>query len=414
MLKDLDCKNARPREKAYKLSDGHGLYLYVTPKGYLSWRWNYRFAGSEKTLTLGAYPGVKLIEARLTRAELDKLRRQGVDPAKARETVRNSDSANTTFEVIARQWHLKRKALLSETHAENIPRWLEKHIFPTLGSMQITQIKTPEILAALRPLEERSADRARRICQFIDSIYRYAIAAGLAENNPAANLRGALRKEPGGCRPALRKIEEAQALLRAAEATPAHPLTRLASRLLAITAVRTSPLRHAEAHEFNDLDGDKPVWRIPVAKMKLTVAQKRQAMDFEVPLPPQAVAVVKLAMQLSHGRYLFPNSRDADKPMSENALSYLYKRLPAFAGRHVPHGWRATFSTIMNERTSQHGRPNDRAVIELMLAHQLQGVEAAYNRSQHTERRREIANEWAELLLGNLPPVSTLLDGPRR
>jgi len=376
MLKDLDCKNARGRDKAYKLSDAHGLYLFVTPKGFRSWRWNYRLNGVAQTLTLGSYPELTLAAARLERAELDKLRRQGTDPSRARQQVRRAqaDSDAATFKAIALEWHAKRRNRLSGRHADNVQRWLEREIFPHIGSMPVTNIKTVDVRAALQPLEERSADRARRLCQFTDQIFRYAIAAGLAENNPAAHLGGTIRKEIGGRQPALGEVEDAQKLLRAAEAAPGHPLTKLASRLLAITAVRTSPLRHAEAHEFKDLDGPAPVWCIPASKMKLTVAEKRSgANDFEVPLPARAVEIIKLALQFSSGKYVFPNSRDPNKPMSENALSYMYKRLPGFAGRHVPHGWRSTFSTVMNERSHLHGRPNDRATIDLMLAHKPQG-----------------------------------------
>jgi len=218
-----------------------------------------------------------------------------------------------------------------------------------------------------------------------------------------------------GRQPALRSIEEARALLLAAEAEPGRALTKLASRLLAVTAVRSAPLRYAEPHEF-ELDSEAPVWRIPAEKMKLSVEQKRsEAFEFVVPLSPHAVEIVKLALQFNTGgRYVFPNARSANRPMSENAISVMYRRLPKFAHRHVPHGWRSTFSTIMNERAQELDRPGDRAIIDLMLAHKQSGVEAAYNRAWYKSHRRKIAEEWAELLLGPLPPPSTLLEGPRR
>jgi integrase len=134
-----------------------------------------------------------------------------------------------------------------------------------------------------------------------------------------------------------------------------------------------------------------------------------------VPLPPQAVEIVKLAMQLAPGaRYVFPSTRFPNKPMSENAISTMYRRLPQFASRHVPHGWRSTFSTIMNERAQDLEQAGDRAIIDLMLAHKPSGVEALYNRASFKPRRRQIAQEWADLLLGSLQPVTALLEGPRR
>jgi integrase len=184
---------------------------------------------------------------------------------------------------------------------------------------------------------------------------------------------------------------------------------------MALTAVRSGPLRHAEPAEFHGLATSSPTWRIPAAKMKLDVMQKRQeAFDFIVPLAPAAVEIVQLAMRLTTGGpYLFPNGRSPLRPMSENALSIAYRRLPAFASRHVPHGWRSTFSTVMNERAEEAGRAGDRAIIDLMLAHKPSGVEATYNRAAFMPRRRELAQAWAELLLEGLPPSSSLLGAPR-
>jgi integrase len=174
-------------------------------------------------------------------------------------------------------------------------------------------------------------------------------------------------------------------------------------------------LRHAEPHEFQ-LDTDEPVWRIPSSKMKLTKTHKQsEAFDFIVPLAPQAVEIVKLAMQLTQGgKYIFPNARFANKPISENAISMMYRRIPQIASRHVPHGWRSTFSTIMNERAQELEQAGDRAIIDLMLAHKPVGVEAAYNRASFMKRRRQIAEQWADLLVGSLPPAKSLLEGPRR
>jgi integrase len=214
--------------------------------------------------------------------------------------------------------------------------------------------------------------------------------------------------------PALRSIEEARALLLAAEAAPGHLLTKIMSRLLALTAVRSGPLRHAEWPEFEGLTSSSPIWRIPAAKMKLDIQQKEQeAFEFIVPLAPASVELVQLAQRLSgNSPYLFPNGRNPLKPRSDAVLSVAYRRLPAFASRHVPHGWRTTFSTIMNERAIELER-HDRAVIDLMLAHKPSGIEGIYNRAAYMGRRREIALEWAELLLEGLPPASSLLEGRR-
>jgi hypothetical protein len=157
----LDCRNARGREKPYKLADSHGLYLYVTPKGFRSWRWNYRFQGKAGTRTLGTYPELSLANARIARAELDKLRRSGIDPAKAREQALSAEMKSTKFEALARRWHAQQTHLLLPTYAAKILDGLEREVFPYIGHLQVAQIKASSVLAALKPIVDREAyDRA--------------------------------------------------------------------------------------------------------------------------------------------------------------------------------------------------------------------------------------------------------------
>jgi integrase len=417
-MNDLKCKNAKPRDKAYKISDSHGLYLHVLPTGMRVWRWNYRFGGVALTMTLGRYPELSLTDARLERAAYDKIRRSGVDPREDRQQVQQShaDAEAATFKSVALRWHMQRQDRWAAIHASNIKAGLERDVFPQMGDTPVSKVTSKMVMAILEPIEARDAvDRAHRLRQHLSAIFQFAIALDLAEQDPAAKLKGALKPKIYGRQPALLTIEDARALLLAAEKEPGHPLTKLASRLLALTAVRSGSLRHAEPHEF-ELDTEAPIWRIPAAKMKLSKAEKQsEAFDFIVPLAPQAVQVVKLALELTRGgKYVFPNARFANKPMSENAVSVMYRRLPKFASRHVPHGWRSTFSTIMNDRAQVLERAGDRAIIDLMLAHKPVGVEAIYNRASFMPRRRQIAEEWAELLVGQLPPAASLLEGPRR
>jgi len=416
-MNDLQCKNAKPRDKAYKISDSHGLYLHVRPTGLRVWRWNFRFDGSEQTMTLGRYPEVSLSDARLERAAYDKIRRSGVDPRQGRQQTKQShaDAEAATFNSVALRWHLQMQDRWSTLHAVNVKAWLERDVFPKIGDTPVSKVTSKILWPILESIQNRSADRAHRLRRHLSAIFEFAMALDLTDHNPAAKLRGALKPKVNGRQPALLTIEDARALLLAAEKEPGHPLTKLASRLLALTAVRSGSLRHAEPHEF-ELDTEAPIWRIPAAKMKLNKAEKQsEAFDFIVPLAPQAVEVVKLAMELTKGgKYVFPNARFANKPMSENAVSVMYRRLPRFASRHVPHGWRSTFSTIMNDRAQELERAGDRAIIDLMLAHKPTGTEAAYNRASFMKRRRQLAEEWAELLVGKLPPPASLLEGPRR
>ena len=414
MLTNRQCQAAASREKDYKLADSGGLYLHVLRTGSKIWRWKYRIHGKEKNLTFGPYPDVSLAGARDQRDEARKLKRDGLDPAVARKQERaaSAKAAGETFEIIAKDWHSRQQPRWTNRHSDIVIGRLEKEVFAHIGSVPIRQITAPMVLDVLRRMEKRGAvDLARRVQQYISATFFYALASGSVEGNPAAEMQKALPPVPKRSYPALRNIEDARALLLAAEKAPGFPLTKLASRLIALTAVRSEPLRYAEPKEFEDLDGKEPIWRIPAAKMKLTLDQRRQeAFEFVAPLAPASVEIVKLAMQLTAGGpYLFPSLRHSHRPMSENALSTMYRRLAEGAGRHVPHGWRSTFSTIMNELAERQNRPGDREIIDLMLAHQPKGVEGIYNRAKFMARRREIAEEWAKLLLKGLPPSSSLV-----
>lgn len=218
---------------------------------------------------------------------------------------------------------------------------------------------------------------------------------------------------------------KARQLLKDVEASSAGPGTKLASRLLALTAARPGIVRAARWAEFEGIDWADPdapapgaLWRIPADRMKLELDRKgEEAFEHVIPLPPQAVEVLRANRRLtSRIALLFPSVRSTIQPMSENTIGYMYNRI-GYQGRHVPHGWRAAFSTIMNERAREHGTGDDRAVIDLMLAHVPQGLsgsEAAYNRASHMARRREIAQEWADLITDGLVPAADLVgDGDR-
>jgi integrase len=414
LLTDAKCRSAKGAEKPYKLGDQRGLYLYVSPTGHRSWRWKYRFDGKEKRLVFGSYPDVKLAEAREQRDEAAKVLRSGQDPAAVRRQV---PSLLPTFEKVATDWHALQKVRWAPRHAEDVLESLKRGAFPKLGQRPIDTITAPDVLEVLREIERRGAiETAHRIGQRISAVFVFAIASGIATQDPAAVVKQALQPVRRGRQPALRSMEEARALLSKSEAEPGQPLVKIASRLLALTAVRPGIIRLAQPGELEGLDGAEPIWRIPAAKMKLSLDRKDDpAFEFLVPLSSQAVELFRLAVQLTKpGPYLFPSVRHAHRPMSDATIGAMYNRLPAFRGRHVPHGWRATFSTVMNELAEREDRPGDRAVIDLMLAHVPAGVESAYNRAAYMPRRREIAQRWADLLYQDLPPVDAFLEGKRR
>ena len=429
-LTDARCRSAQGRAKPYKLADEKGLYLYVTPSGYRSWRWKYRIGKTEKRLTFGPYPDVSLTAARELRDNAIMARRAGLDPAIERKqaAARRAAAVANNYEAIARRWHERKKSTWSKGHAEKVLASLVAEVFGAtsstgswpgkFGQLPIEDVTPPMVLEILHPIEDRGAiDQAHRVRQRMSDVFVFAIAAGLATNDPAAIVKKALRPVKKRRYPAFTKLTDARAGLALVEGAKAHPITKLASRLMAITAVRSEPLRHAAPAEFEGLDSPAPIWRIPAGKMKLQLDLKEdEAFEFLVPLPRQAVDVVKVALRLvgADAPLLFPSTRHVHRPMSENAISSLYKRFPEIRGRHVPHGWRSTFSTIMNERAVARDRPEDRAIIDLMLAHKPEGVEAAYNRAAYMPRRRKLAQDWADILLKGFAPAEQLLLGPRK
>ncbi|WP_367613577.1 tyrosine-type recombinase/integrase [Sphingomonas sp. AP4-R1] len=272
-------------------------------------------------------------------------------------------------------------------------------------------------MAVLREVESRGAiETAKRIRQRISAVFIYGIAEGIVTSDPAEKLGAALKPLRKGRQPAITELKPLQKMIIAAEEDYARPLTRLALRLLALTAVRPNELRGAEWAEFEDLNGREPLWRIPATRMKGDLDRKEEIKgDHLVPLTPQAIAVLRALWPLSgDGRLVFPSNRHLHRPMSENAIGYLLNRA-GYHGHHVPQGFRAAFSTIMNEWAERHGKDHDRKVIDLMLAHvPKEKVEGAYNRAAFMPRRRELAIIWADMLSECLPHPVILLDRPAK
>lgn len=421
-LTDLHVRKAKPAESDYKMADGQGLTLLVRANGSKLWRFRYRFAGKEKMLSLGAYPEVSISDARESRDAARAQIRAGRDPSieRKRATVAARSAAGHTFESVARDWFELQKGRWAPVHANDVITSLERDIFPDLGGLPLSAIDAPLILDVLRKVERRGAiETAGRLRQRVSAVFVYAISLGIARDDPAALLSRALKpKKKAGKRPALVKVEDLRTLLDTVDRSGAYPLTLLASRLLALTAVRPGNVRHARWQDLYFSRGEKykAEWRIPAEQMKLVLDRKEdEAFDHVVPLTPAAVEVLEAARRLSGNcELVFPGQRHAHIPLSENAIGYAYNRC-GYKGVHVPHGWRAAFSTIMNEWAREHGRADDRQVIDLMLAHTPKDkVEAAYNRAEFMERRRHLAQVWSDMLMQGALPAASLLELRRR
>ena len=428
MLTDAKCRAARAEGKNYKLADTGGLYLFVSTSGHRSWRLKYRVAGKEKLRVLGTYPELGLREARAVRDEDKKLLRQGKDPSLEAKRIAlvNRVAGAETFELLGREWHSKQIARWKAVHAADVIESLDRDIFPTIGPLPITQIDAPLILAVLQKVESRGAvETAHRLRQRISAIFGYAIAKGQALHDPAAPLGKALAVKPTGRRwPAAKTIPDARNVLAVCDSAEASPIVKLAARFLALTAQRPGMVRWLRWDELHhvDLYGDNTsgneLWRVPAAKMKQEITLREdEAFDHDVPLSAAAVDVIRHAYMFSSSSdFVFCGGNSIVKPISENALSYLHLR-EGLRGRHVPHGWRATFSTVMNEWSNEKGQENDRMVIDLMLAHAPAGLSATelrYNRAAYMIRRRILAEIWTDMLLQGAAAVGSLCEGRRR
>ena len=401
MLSDTKARNAKPQDKAYRLTDDGGLHLFVTPAGAKIWRYRFDWAGKEQTLVIGNYPAVGLAEARDKRNAAKARLRDGGDPRVAPEVV-----PVATLREIATAWHAVNVARWAPHHATDVWNKINAEVLEhtgasgaVLGDMAIDQVAAPEVLAALRKLEKRSVETAHRLRGYLDGMFAFAIGEGKATLNPASMIKAAMAPMPNGEHwPAATTLDEAREVLRKTEGIPAYPITRLALRFVALTGSRPGEVAGLQ---WEEASGD--LWRIPASRMKM----KR---EHWVPLSRQAIEVLEAAKLLSgRMRFVFPSAISAHKPMSENAMNIMLRRA-GLQGVHVPHGWRATFSTVMNERNR-----SDRHVIDLMLAHSPDDpIEAAYNRALHMERRREIAQEWADLLMDGFAPATSLIEGRRK
>jgi integrase len=385
-LTDIAVKNAKPGPKPYKLKDERGLFLEVRPNGGRWWRLRYFFTGKEKMLSLGVYPDVSLKDARERRDEARKLLASGVDPSQARKDGKTlSLEQAETFEAIAREWHARMASSWTEqTAMTNIGR-LELDIFPYLGARPIKQIAAPDVLAALRRVESRGAEEtARRLRTLCGQVFRYAVATGKCERDPAADLRGALTKAKPKNFASITDPREVAGLLRAIDDYTGSPETLAALQLAPLTFVRPGELRHAEWAEIN-LDAAE--WRIPAEKMKMRDAHI-------VPLSRQAVSVLQGLHPLTgQGRYCFPSERTKDRPMSENTVNAALRRMGYGKEEMTGHGFRSMASTLLHEQ----GWQSD--VIERQLAHaERNKVKAAYNRAGHLPERRKMMQAWADYL----------------
>lgn len=386
-LTDITVRNAKPTDKAQKLSDAGGLYLLVHPNGSKYWRLKYRFLGKEKVLAIGIYPPVTLAEARISRDDAKKLLANGKDPSGVKQSIKAEarlEAANT-FEAIAREWLGKKGAKqVDKTRNRNL-RILELNIFKYLGTTPISQVTSKQLLSALHKMEQRGiTDSAHRALQICGEIFRYAIATERAQADLSLVLKGALAPVKEKHHASITDAKGVADLLRSIHIYEGNILTQQALKLAPLVFVRPGELRHAE---WSEIDLNASEWRIPAHKMKMGIVHI-------VPLSKQSVEILNELQAINgDGKYVFPGLRSTDRPMSENTVNAALRRLGFEKGQMTGHGFRSLASTILHEQ----GWPHE--AIERQLAHaERNKVSAAYNYAEHLPKRREMMQAWADYL----------------
>lgn len=389
-LYDKDCKNAKPRDSIYRIFDGGGLYLEVTPRGAKHWRLKYHYLGREKRISLGSYPAVGLAEARRKSLEAKKLLEVNIDPSAARKQERRKLLRETenSFKAVALEWHANRKERWSAGYADDILLRLQKDVFPSLGSTPINDIETPDLLAALRKVERRGAleltKKARQIC---GEVFRYGIQTGRCKEDITLHLRGALktRRKKHFAAIDTREIPELLEAL-AREDRSIYDRTRRAIKLSLLTFQRPGEIRKAT---WGEIDWEGRQWVIPAERMKMRRAHI-------VPLSRQALAVLEEQREevkrLNTG-LVFPSLVRHKDPLSDNTVRLGLHRL-GFKGRMTAHGFRALARTTIREQLDY--APD---IIEAQLAHKPPGpLGAAYDRATFIKQRTVMMQAWADYL----------------
>ncbi len=387
MLSDTKARQARPRERPYKLADQGGLYLLVSSTGAKSWRYDYRLHGRRETLTLGTYPEITLADARERHMEARKRVARGESPSKQKRIEKRAavEAAAGTFEAVAEKWYAAKAPHRSASWREAIRRWLDKELYPAFGTTPLADITPADVLAVMKAMEARGASRSAGYLRLLVSqIYQHAIRNLLADYDPAQSLRGALVMPAVEHRAPL-TARDIPAFIEALDADPGKLQTRLAIKLLLLTFVRKQELVQAT---WDEVDFTRAEWCIPAERMKMRDPHI-------VPLSRQALECFRDLHRVACGsRYVLPHHGSLDKPMGPSTINKAFDRM-GYRGRFTPHGLRSTASTILNEMGF---RPD---AIERQLAHtERNRIRAAYNRAEYLEDRRSMLKQWADYIDG--------------
>lgn len=383
-LTDVKIRQAKPGDAPIKMTDGGGLVLEVRPNGSKLWRYRYRLAGKENLFAIGSYPEISLADAR---AERDMARahvKAGRHPSHVRQTEKAQQLAENrnTFKAVAEEWIADRLGQRSEIYRNQCRRAFANDVYPALGRLPMREITAAQVLAILKKMEARNATTlALQVRQWISAVFRFGVATLRADADPAAALKGSIQRKAISHSRSM-TLAELGTYMTAVERYKGQRGTVIALKLLPMLFTRTGELRCACWEEF---DLDAALWEIPAERMKM----RRKHL---VPLPPQAVELLRELRRFTAGDLLFPGLRDPSRPISPTTLNRALEYLD-MVGWHC-HDFRATASTHLYEMG--RWRPE---VIEMQLAHaERNKVRAAYNHAQYLAERRQMMRCWADLI----------------
>lgn len=383
-------QNAKPAEKPFKLNDGKGLYLYINTSGGKLWRFDFSYNGKRKTLSIGKYPTVSLVEARQAAENARRLLVSGQDPseAKQQEKRERQAAALNTFEAIARRWHSDNLIRWKENHAARVLRYFETDVFPVIGEMPIQEIRVSDIKTVLDGVMTRGVNNtAEKIREWTGSIFDYAVMLEVVETNPAYSLRKYIPAKQTDHRPALPR-EELTEFFRRLILAEIEPQNRIALILNMLTFLRSTELRGGQ---WNEIDFDAAIWTVPAQRMKH---------EKTAPKPPHAVPLADWTLELlaelkeltGNTSFLFPSRTKTDGFISDATISRIIERM-GYKGRVTPHGFRSLASSVLNE---QGFNPD---AIERQLAHiENNKIRAAYNRADYLNERKEFMQWYSDFL----------------
>ena len=389
-LNDRQIKNAKPAEKPFKLNDGKGLYLYINTSGGKLWRFDFSHNGKRKTLSIGKYPTISLVEARQAAENARRLLVSGQDPSEAKQQAKRErqTAALNTFESIARRWHSDNLIRWKENHAARVLRYFETDVFPVIGAMSIQEIRVSDIKAVLDGVMVRGVNNtAEKIREWTGAIFDYAVMLEIVETNPAYSLRKYIPAKQTDHRPALSR-EELTEFFRRLILAEIEPQNRIALILNMLTFLRSTELRGGQ---WNEIDFDAAIWTVPAQRMKH---------EKTAPKPPHAVPLADWTLELlaelkeltGNTPFLFPSRTKTDGFISDATISRIIERM-GYKGRVTPHGFRSLASSVLNE---QGFNPD---AIERQLAHiENNKIRAAYNRADYLNERKEFMQWYSDFL----------------